>query len=98
MTAGGMNGKRICAFRYFGGKFSHLDFLLPLFPVDACRVIDVFGGSGTIALNCPRHPARGITWNDVDPCLFYFFKTLRDRPADFHSVHTINKQLGGQPG
>lgn len=97
MTAGRI-GERVCAFRYFGGKYSHLDFLLPLFPADAQRVIDVFGGSGAVALNLPRGQDCCITWNDVDPCLFYFFKTLRDRPADFHSVHTINKQLGGQPG
>ena len=59
MTAGRMSG-RVCAFRYFGGKFSHLDFLLPLFPVDACRVIDVFGGSGAVALNLPHAPDRRI--------------------------------------
>ena len=79
MTAGRMTG-RVCAFRYFGGKNTHLDFLLPLFPVDACRVIDVFGGSGAVALNLPQGQHRRITWNDVDSRLYHFFKTLRDRP------------------
>ena len=34
--------KRLMAFGWYGGKFSHLDFLLPLIPQDAMHFCDVF--------------------------------------------------------
>jgi len=43
--------KKMIAFGWYGGKFSHLDFLLPLIPGDARHFCDVYGGSAAVLLN-----------------------------------------------
>lgn len=68
-------GKKI-AFGWYGGKFSHLDFILPHIPEDAAHYCDVFGGSAAILLNRPPAPVE--TYNDLDSGLVNFFETLRD--------------------
>ena len=68
-------GKKI-AFGWYGGKFSHLDFILPHIPADAAHYCDVFGGSAAVLLNRP--PASVETYNDLDSELANFFETLRD--------------------
>lgn len=68
-------GKKI-AFGWYGGKFSHLDFILPHIPADAGHFCDVFGGSAAVLLNRP--PASVETYNDLDSELVNFFETLRD--------------------
>ena len=68
--------KRLIAFGWYGGKFSHLDFLIPLFPTDATHFCDVFGGSAAILLNVEPYPVE--TYNDIDSELVNFFNTLRD--------------------
>lgn len=71
------NGKRRkVAFGWYGGKFSHLDFILPNIPSDAQHFCDVFGGSAAILIN--RWPAPVETYNDIDTELVNFFKMLRD--------------------
>ena len=67
--------KKKIAFGWYGGKFSHLDFLLPLLPNDARHFCDVFGGSAAVLLN--REPAPVETYNDLDSELVNFFATLR---------------------
>ena len=67
-------GKKI-AFGWYGGKFSHLDFLLPYLPNDARHFCDVFGGSAAVLIN--REPAPVETYNDLDSELVNFFATLR---------------------
>ena len=67
-------GKKI-AFGWYGGKFSHLDFLLPYLPNDAKHFCDVFGGSAAVLIN--REPAPVETYNDLDSELVNFFATLR---------------------
>ena len=67
-------GKKI-AFGWYGGKFSHLDFLLPHLPNDARHFCDVFGGSAAVLIN--REPAPVETYNDLDSELVNFFSTLR---------------------
>ena len=42
---------KLIAFGWYGGKFSHLDFLAPLLPTDATHFCDVFGGSAALLLN-----------------------------------------------
>ena len=69
-------GKKI-AFGWYGGKFSHLDFLLPLLPNDALHFCDVFGGSAAVLIN--REPAPVETYNDLDSELVNFFSILRHR-------------------
>ena len=67
--------RRKIAFGWYGGKFSHLDFLLPNLPNDATHFCDVFGGSAAVLIN--RDPAPVETYNDLDSELVNFFATLR---------------------
>ena len=68
--------RRMIAFGWYGGKFSHLDFILPNLPEDARHFCDVFGGSAAVIIN--RKPAPAETYNDLDGELVNFFATLRD--------------------
>ena len=68
--------KRI-AFGWYGGKFSHLDFLIPLLPRDATHFCDVFGGSAAVLLNVEPYAVE--TYNDIDSELVNFFQTLRNQ-------------------
>ena len=69
--------RKFIAFGWYGGKFSHLDFLLPYFPADATHFCDVFGGSAAVLLNVGPYPVE--TYNDIDSELVNFFSTLRDQ-------------------
>lgn len=66
-------GKHI-AFGWYGGKYSHLDWLLPLLP-RAQHYCEPFGGSAAVLIN--RDPAPVETYNDVDGELVNFFRVLR---------------------
>ena len=68
------------AFGWYGGKFSHLDFLLPLIPNDATHFCDVYGGSGAVLLNLKPYPVE--TYNDIDSDLVNFFDTLRNQKTN----------------
>lgn len=71
--------ERITAFPWYGGKSSHLAWLLPLLP--RCRhFVDVFGGSGSVILN--REPSGIDTYNDVDNNVVNFFRVLRKDPEE----------------
>jgi DNA adenine methylase len=67
--------KKLIAFGWYGGKFSHLDWLLPLLP-DCLHYCEPFAGSGAILLN--RDPSPVETYNDIDGEVVNFFKVLRD--------------------
>ncbi|MDE0695059.1 MAG: DNA adenine methylase [Boseongicola sp.] len=69
--------KRMIAFGWYGGKFSHLNFLLPLIPKDATHFCDVFGGSAAVMLNV--EPYMVETYNDLDSELVNFFEALRNQ-------------------
>ena len=73
-------GRRMIAFGWYGGKFSHLDWLLPLLPDTATHYCEPFGGSGAVLLN--RLPASVETYNDLDGELVNFFRVLRERRDD----------------
>jgi len=64
------------AFGWYGGKFSHLDWLLPLLP-PAQHYCEPFGGSAAVLIN--RGPAPVETYNDMDGELVNFFRVLRDQ-------------------
>lgn len=69
-------GKRI-AFGWYGGKFSHLAWLLPLLP--SCHhYCEPFAGSGAVLFN--RAPSPVETYNDIDGEVVNFFRVLRDEP------------------
>ena len=72
--------RRLIAFGWYGGKFSHLDFILPHIPTDARHFCDVYGGSAAVLMNLP--PFTVETYNDIDSELVNFFQTLRDREAE----------------
>jgi DNA adenine methylase len=71
-------GRRI-AFGWYGGKFNHLDWLLPLLP-EIHHYCEPFGGSAAVLLNRPPSPVE--TYNDIDGEVVHFFQVLRDRPDE----------------
>jgi len=68
---------KLLALRWYGGKYSHLDWLLPLLP-KAHHFCEPFGGSAAVLLN--REPSPVETYNDIDGDVVTFFKVLRDKP------------------
>ncbi len=78
--------KKMIAFGWYGGKYSHLDFILPNLPEDAQHFCDVFGGSAAVIIN--RKPAPVETYNDIDSELVNFFKVLRENGDDL--IKTIS--------
>jgi DNA adenine methylase len=70
-----MMGKLI-AFGWYGGKYSHLNWLLPLLP-KTTHFCEPFGGSAAVLLN--REPAPVETYNDIDSEVVNFFRVLRDQ-------------------
>src|SRR5437588_12906054 len=68
--------RKMIAFGYYGGKFSHLDFILPLLPTHFTHYCEVFGGSAAILINRPPAPVE--TYNDLDGEVVNFFRVCRD--------------------
>jgi len=66
--------KKLIAFGWYGGKFSHLDWLLPLLPQTE-HFCEPFGGSAAVLIN--RDPSSVETYNDLDGDLVNFFRVLR---------------------
>lgn len=67
--------RRLIAFGWYGGKYSHLDWLLPLLP--SCHhYCEPFGGSAAVLLN--REPSAVETYNDIDGEVTNFFRVLRN--------------------
>ncbi|MBN1563318.1 MAG: DNA adenine methylase [Anaerolineae bacterium] len=67
---------KLIAFGWYGGKFSHLDWLLPLLP-STTHYCEPFGGSAAVLIN--REPAPVETYNDLDSELVNFFRVLREQ-------------------
>lgn len=72
-------GRRLIAFGWYGGKYSHLDWLLPLLP-PAHHYCEPFGGSAAVLLNRPPSPVE--TYNDLDGEVTNFFRVLRDQTEE----------------
>ena len=68
--------KKLIAFGWYGGKFSHLDWLLPLLP-ETHHYCEPFAGSGAVLLN--RAPSPVETYNDLDGEVVNFFRVLREQ-------------------
>jgi DNA adenine methylase len=64
------------AFGWYGGKYSHLSWLLDLLP-EAHHYCEPFGGSAAVLLN--RAPSPVETYNDIDGEVVNFFRVLRDQ-------------------
>ncbi len=67
---------KLIAFGWYGGKFSHLDWLLPLLP-EATHYCEPFGGSAAVLINRPPSPVE--TYNDLDGEVVNFFRVLREQ-------------------
>lgn len=68
--------RRRIVFGWYGGKYSHLDWLLPLLP-KCHHYCEPFAGSAAVLLN--RDPSPVETYNDIDGDVVNFFRVLRDR-------------------
>lgn len=69
-------GRRLIAFGWYGGKYSHLNWLLPLLP-HTHHFCEPFGGSAAVLIN--REPSPVETYNDIDREVVNFFRVLRDK-------------------
>ena len=67
------------AFGWYGGKYSHLDWLLPLLP-KTHHYCEPFGGSAAVLLN--REPSPVETYNDLDSEVVNFFRVLREQKEE----------------
>ena len=94
--------RRRIVFGWYGGKFSHLDWLLPLLP-ECHHYCEPFAGSGAVLLN--RVPSSVETYNDIDGEVVNFFRVLRDQHEElvraialtpfsreeyYRAIHTTN--------
>ncbi len=71
--------RRRIVFGWYGGKFSHLDWLLPQLPT-AHHYCEPFAGSAAVLLN--RDPSPVETYNDIDGDVANFFQVLREQPEE----------------
>ncbi len=71
----GLKSKKLIAFGWYGGKYSHLDWLLPLLP-ECHHYCEPFAGSAAVLLN--REPSPVETYNDLDGEVVNFFRVLRN--------------------
>src|SRR5437660_11062894 len=78
---------KMIAFGYYGGKFSHLDFILPLLPTHFDHFCEPFGGSAAVLVNRPPAPVE--TYNDLDSEVVNFFECLRDRREELIQVISL---------
>lgn len=68
--------RKLIAFGWYGGKFNHLSWLLPLLP-KCHHYCEPFAGSGAVLLNRESSPVE--TYNDIDGEVVNFFRVLRDQ-------------------
>lgn len=71
-----LRGDKLIAFGWYGGKFSHMEWLLPLLP-ECYHYCEPFAGSAAVLLN--RFPSPVETYNDLDGDVCNFFRVLRDQ-------------------
>jgi DNA adenine methylase len=71
-----MSKNKLIAFGWYGGKYSHLDWLLPLLP-KTTHYCEPFGGSAAVLIN--REPSPVETYNDIDGDVANFFCVLREQ-------------------
>lgn len=72
--------KKKIAFGWYGGKYIHLNWLLPLLPY-CSGYLEPFSGSASVLLNRKISPIE--TLNDLDGNIVNFFKILRKHKTEF---------------
>src|SRR5437868_9005993 len=75
--------RNLITFGWYGGKFNHLEWLLPLLPA-AHHYCEPFAGSAAVLLN--RAPSPVETYNDLDGEVANFFRVLRENPDELLRV------------
>jgi DNA adenine methylase len=78
----------LIAFGWYGGKYNHLDWLLPLLP-QTTHYCEPFGGSAAVLIN--RSPSPVETYNDIYSEVVNFFHVLRDHKD------ALTEQIGLTP-
>lgn len=78
--------RKLLPFGWYGGKFSHLDWLLPLLP-ECHHYCEPFGGSAAVLLN--RAPSPIETFNDLDGEICNFFRVLRTQTDELIKVISL---------
>ncbi len=69
--------QKLLPFSWYGGKFSHLNFLLPLIDGVAHQTyVESFGGSAAVLLN--KRPSPVEVYNDAYGDVVNFFRVLRE--------------------
>src|SRR5947209_7001271 len=71
-----LTSQKLIPFGWYGGKYSHLEWLLPLLP-QCYHFCETVAGSGVVLLN--RKPSPVETYNDLDGEVCNFFRVLRDQ-------------------
>lgn len=87
---------KMIAFGYYGGKFSHLDFILPLLPTHFTHFCEPFGGSAAVLVNRPPAPVE--TYNDLDGEVVNFFECLRRSGGQLISAGGFESLISACPG
>ncbi len=67
--------RKLILFGWYGGKFSHLEWLLPLLP-PCHHYCEPFAGSAAVLINRPPSPIE--TYNDLDGEIVNLFRVLRE--------------------
>jgi DNA adenine methylase len=62
--------------KYYGGKFSMIEFLLQFIP-EHTTYVEVFGGSGALLFAKPPSPVE--VFNDIDSSIVNFFRVLKNK-------------------
>lgn len=69
---------KLTPFYWYGGKTSHLKFLLPLInSTPHSTYVESFGGSAAVLLN--KEPSGVEVYNDIYSDVVNFFRILRDK-------------------
>ncbi|MBN1555250.1 MAG: DNA adenine methylase [Phycisphaerae bacterium] len=84
--AASQSKRKQIVFGWYGGKYNHLEWLLPLLPDEVHHYCEPFAGSAAVLLN--RSPAPVETYNDIDGEVVNFFKVLRDQSDEL--IHAIS--------
>jgi DNA adenine methylase len=75
----GSSRKKRIVFGWYGGKFNHLNWLLPHLP-PCHHYCEPFGGSAAVLIN--RAPSPVETYNDLDGEVVNFFRILRNQTEE----------------
>lgn len=77
------SSRKLIAFGWYGGKFSHLTWLLEHLP-ECHHYCEPFAGSAAVLLN--RRPSPVETYNDIDGEVTNFFRVLRNETNELLRV------------